>query len=78
LVGCGDEGDDLHLCVALPWFRVEFRQYNISVPQSIDRFQSLAFDPSHSVGSDPWKWNGKKNLMDGKGSCSDRAISFVK
>jgi hypothetical protein len=56
------EGHDLYLFIAFPWFRVEFRQSNTSISQSIDRFQPLASDLSHSVGSDPWKWNEKKQI----------------
>jgi hypothetical protein len=49
------EGDELYPFTAFPWFRVEFPQSNASILQSIDRFHPLAFDPSHSVGSDLWK-----------------------
>jgi hypothetical protein len=54
------EGDDLYMFIAVLWFRVEFRQSDASILQSIDRFHPLAFDPSHSARSDPWKWNGKQ------------------
>jgi hypothetical protein len=54
--------EDLSLFIAFPWFRVEFRQSNPSIPPNIDGFQPLAFDASHSVGSAPWKWNEKKQI----------------
>jgi hypothetical protein len=56
------EAGDLALFIAFPWFRVEFRQFHTSIHPNIDHFQPLTFNPSHSVGSDPRKRDGKKQI----------------